>query len=132
MIHYQVNRCNQAGLRLLLLMALLLSTWQLLSPYPLEQASSINDKLGHGLLFLALAALADHAYSDKLFNWQKVFWLLSYGAGIEIIQSFIPRRDFSLLDIAADLAGILLYWLVIRFLLIRDVTTACRVNDSQN
>ena len=39
----------------------------------------------------------------------KILALLAFGLAIEVVQHFLPHRDASLLDIAADVAGIALY-----------------------
>ncbi len=50
---------------------------------------------------------AKHSFAFKdLTTKEKTFLLLLYGIQIEIVQYFIPTRDFSLLDIVADLVGI--------------------------
>ena len=33
--------------------------------------------------------------------------LIGYGAGIEVVQAFLPRRSASLLDLLSDIVGIL-------------------------
>lgn len=77
---------------------------------------SVNDKLAHLLTFFVLAFLADYSYPVSTYNWEKITALLCYGIGIECVQYFIPFRDFSLLDILADLIGLLAYPLIIPLL----------------
>jgi VanZ family protein len=120
MIRYQVNRCNEIGFKLLLMITLLLVTWQALTPHLPNQPEIINDKLGHALVFLLLAAISDHAYASSAFAVKKISYLLVYGIAIECIQYYIPGRMFSLLDIGADLGGLLLYLLITRFIFIRQ------------
>ena len=123
MFHYQVNRCNQIGFQLLLFLTLTLVTWQALSPQPIDQTEQINDKLGHALVFLFLAAIADHAYASTKFNIKKFSYLILYGIGIECAQYFVPSRQFSFLDMAADAAGIIIYWVIFSYIVIRDPTS---------
>ena len=103
-------------MRLLFIAGLTVVTWQALTPTPLpyEPLTSVNDKLGHLLAFLALALLADGGWPAVPFLWRKALPLLLYGAAIEVLQHFIPNRSLSLGDWVADGAGILLYFILIR------------------
>lgn len=80
-----------------------------LSEFP--PAENINDKLSHLLAFLVLAFVADYSFPDKSFLIPKGLPLLGYGIGIEIVQYFIPYRSFSVLDMVADGAGLIVYML---------------------
>ena len=84
------------------------------NPYPVP--SSSNDKINHVIAFLELTILTRLAWPEL-----RAFWfvpaLLGFGLGIEIIQANLPYREFSLVDLAADGAGIaigLLPWPGIR------------------
>ena len=122
MLKYQVSWCNQIGLKMFLFLVLVMVTWQALSPQPAEATQLINDKLGHALVFLFLAIITDHAYATTAFNWKKTAWLMGYGIAIECIQYFVPGRDFSLLDIAADASGLIIYFLLTKSLIQRTPT----------
>jgi VanZ family protein len=77
---------------------------------PLLDALSIfSDKIQHAAAFFVLAFLLDFA-SPRL-SWSQAKWLplLGYGLLIEIVQSAIPYREFSLWDLSADGLGLLLY-----------------------
>jgi len=111
-----ISRCDTVGARLLLGLALLIITGMALTPSPGFIQQSINDKLGHTLAFLVLAFLSHASWPELKFSWRQINPLLGYGLAIEITQYFIPNRYFSLLDIAADLAGIGLYILLIPLL----------------
>ncbi len=69
------------------------------------------DKANHILAFFVLAGLADPAYpgSSPARGWEKWVSLLAFGLFIEAVQYFLPYRQFSLLDLAADGIGIWLY-----------------------
>ena len=108
-----ISRCDTVGARLLLGLALLIITGMALTPSPGVIQQSVNDKLGHTLAFLVLAFLAHASWPELKFSWRQIIPLLGYGLAIEITQYFIPNRYSSLLDIAADLAGIGLYMLLI-------------------
>ena len=108
-----ISRCNTAGARLLLGFALLVITGMALTPSPGVIQQSVNDKLGHLMAFLVLAFLTHASWPELKFSWRQIIPLATYGLAIEISQYFIPDRYFSLLDIAADCAGIGLYMLLI-------------------
>ena len=122
MFRYQVNRCNEIGFKLLFFIVLMLVTWQALTPQMLEPVESINDKLGHALVFLLLAAISDHAYATTRYNLKKIVLLMLYGISIEIIQHYVPGRTFSFLDMLADGSGLLVYWLVAHYIVVRTPT----------
>lgn len=67
-----------------------------------------NDKLLHFLAFGSLSFLAAHIASNGA---HLVWWLIGLflaGALIEILQKWIPGRDFCWRDLAANTAGIVL------------------------
>ncbi len=78
-----------------------------------QQAPSVidnlNDKANHVLAFYVLAFLADYSAPKVRFNLGKGLAILSYGLLIEVIQYFLPYREFSLLDLAADGVGVAAY-----------------------
>lgn len=76
----------------------------------------VNDKLMHTTAFFAYALLLDMASRRDFWRFQ-VPILLSYGALIEVLQSFTPWRMFSLFDFVADALGLILYWLLFRVVL---------------
>ncbi|OQX12533.1 MAG: VanZ family protein [Thiothrix lacustris] len=78
------------------------------------------DKLMHAGALFGFALLLDVATTRSFWRWQ-VPILLCYGVFIEIVQSFTTWRSASLADIAADAAGIGLYWLLWRLMLQRIV-----------
>ncbi|MFC1684471.1 VanZ family protein [Pseudomonadota bacterium] len=100
--------------RLLLFLALAVNTYLTtteLSP-TLEQ---VNDKLGHILAYFALALFADGAFPSKSFGWRKWLPLMAYGLLIEVVQSQIPYRQFSVLDLVANGGGLVIYAVVAPF-----------------
>ncbi len=84
--------------------------------------TGINDKVAHILTFILLGFLTQQAFPHLRENWRSYAWLLTFGLGIEIIQYFIPERSLSLLDLAADAAGLLVAYALM--LSIRQVTRA--------
>ncbi len=73
---------------------------------PIER---INDKLGHLAAFLTLAFLLDFASPRQAWGWRKLLPLFIYGLLIELVQYFLPHRQFSLWDLTADMLGLLIY-----------------------
>jgi VanZ family protein len=71
--------------------------------------ATINDKFGHCAAFLALAFLLDFASPRQSWGLAKLIPLLAYGLLIELVQYFLPYREFSLWDLAADTLGLILY-----------------------
>jgi VanZ family protein len=68
-----------------------------------------EDKINHFMAFFTLSLLLNRASSRPMARLRNVLALLSFGIFIEYVQSFLPYRDASLLDVAADLCGILLF-----------------------
>ena len=62
------------------------------------------DKINHAFAFFVLFILANFAFGIRKI-WI-IFWLIIFGLQIEIVQSFLPNREFSFLDIVADFIGI--------------------------
>lgn len=76
-----------------------------------EGVDGVNDKFGHLITFYVLALLADFSFPASGYRLRKILPLVGYGLLIEIIQYSLPHRSFSLLDLTADTAGLLLYGL---------------------
>ncbi|MBQ0748274.1 MAG: VanZ family protein [Marinobacter sp.] len=75
------------------------------SSYPIPSAPS--DKVNHLIAFIELTILTRLAWPELRSIWYAPA-LLAFGLGIEIVQATLPYRDFSLADVAADGAGILI------------------------
>ena len=85
-----------------------------LVPSPPPMITTGWDKLNHLLAFGAMAWLACKAFPQRL--TAVLCALLVYGALIEVMQSWTPSRSAEWLDLFADMFGILLGWMLIRFL----------------
>jgi VanZ family protein len=108
-----LSRCDCAGVRLLLGLALVVSMALSLSPQPVALPDvSMIDKAAHLLTFALLALLVDAGWPGRRFGLREWLALLAFGAIIELLQSQIPGRVMSLGDLAANAAGIGLYALV--------------------
>lgn len=65
------------------------------------------DKANHFIAFITLYILLSLAYQSLNIKI-KALILIGYGIFIEIVQYFIPGRDFSGLDVVADSIGIVI------------------------
>jgi VanZ family protein len=105
--------------RLALAVTVSVILWLATTDRPPPGLAQVSDKLNHAAAFLVLAALADRAFPASGFAAAKIVPLLAFGVAIEVIQSFLPFREASLMDVAADAAGLVLYGvarpLVLRF-----------------
>lgn len=105
-----ISRCDCAGFRLLLGLALVTATWFALTPQPVALPDiALADKWAHLLSYVVLAFLVDASWPEQGFDLRKWAFLFGYGVLIELIQGQIPNRFFSLGDIAANAAGIAVY-----------------------
>ena len=75
--------------------------------------ASVWDKANHALAFFALYGALALGFGLR-FPLEFAL-LLAFGAQIEIVQSFIPNRDFSLLDVVADYVGIIAGFLFVKY-----------------
>ena len=80
---------------------------------------SMWDKFNHFFAFSVLYLLLSLGFGRLVF-WKKAALLLLFGMQIEIVQSFLPARCFSMLDVVADSIGIaigaMLFTLLRRYL----------------
>ncbi|MEQ9545458.1 MAG: VanZ family protein [Marinobacter sp.] len=74
------------------------------TPYPMP--SSPNDKVNHLIAFTELTILARLGWPRVSGIWLVAPALVMFGLLLEVIQSQLPYREFSLKDLAADTAGI--------------------------
>lgn len=115
-----ISRCDSAGFRILLGLALLTATWLALNPRPVALPPIPQaDKWAHLASYLLLAFLADASWPARGFDATKWGALLGYGLSIELLQSQIATRMFSTADLVANALGLLLYGLFLLPLLRR-------------
>lgn len=98
--------------RMVVVTLMLLGIWVATKKLDFPQGVNVNDKLIHAVVFFGFALLVDLASSRKPFWLWKGLPLLAYGVGIEVMQYFTPFRSFSIADMIADFAGILIYYLL--------------------
>lgn len=82
--------------------------WLSLMPQPPGVFETASDKVWHLLAYLALFLSCSLAYSGCLQLLPRLTLLFSFSLLIEVIQHFVPRREFSLADLAANGAGLLI------------------------
>lgn len=82
------------------------SVFSVLSPPEVYEA----DKLVHFSVYMLLAAFLPFLSSRRSYQIIGFICLVAMGGGIEIIQSFLPAREGSVFDFAADIAGLSLGW----------------------
>ena len=105
----QIKNIFRLSLLLCVAMILYLAT----TSANIEIVSNSHDKLNHMFAFWVLTFLADMSFGGPAKHIKSISSsLLLYGLMIELIQSQLPYRSFSLVDIAADATAILLYWFV--------------------
>jgi VanZ family protein len=87
-----------------------------LNSNPPDALEIFSDKIIHSIGYLLLILSCDFAYSPSKRLAVKFFLLLNFSIIIEILQHFIPHRQFSTLDIIANLTGLVWGLLVIVYL----------------
>lgn len=98
--------------RALFCLSLMAITWLGFTsePYPIPSAAS--DKVNHLLAFMELAILARLGW-PSIGHLVPLLVLTGYGIALELGQAITPWRDFSVLDVMADVAGILAGYLLL-------------------
>jgi len=74
---------------------------------------SFSDLLNHAIAFTTLAVLLQKAYLVLPYS-KVVLLLVFYAVAVEVIQNFLPTRVASLSDIAADVTGLLLAFIILK------------------
>jgi VanZ family protein len=96
--------------------ALIVISWLAISPSNEFSITTGWDKSNHFLAFFVLVALLDNAYPKQHFWKFKLLILAIFALVIECVQSQLPWRSFSFMDIIADFAGLLSYIPIRQFL----------------
>jgi VanZ family protein len=111
------HRNQSTLLRVALVFSLIAISYLAFTPLEIPAVGSLNDKVSHILAFLYLALLWDFSWPESEWSYRKALPMLGYGLFIEVVQAFLPHRFFSLLDLAADGLGLILYALILPWLL---------------
>ncbi len=99
----RVRRIAQAAFLLLLGLSAYLS----LVPQPPRMVALSWDKLNHSLGYACLLLALDWGWSTGRGQWGKAALLLAYSGVLEIAQLWVPGREGSLWDLAANALGLL-------------------------
>ena len=97
--------------KVLLVLAIGVILWLALHPSPPISGLQL-DKLNHLAAFFVLALLTEYAFPSATISAQKLAPLLGFGLLIEVLQYWVGYRYFEWLDVAADAAGIVLFWVI--------------------
>ncbi len=99
--------------QVLLVLAIGVILWLALSANPPRAAGLFDfDKLNHLAAFFVLALLTEYAFPSTTVSALKLLPLLGFGLLIEVLQYWVGYRYFEWLDVAADAAGIVLFWVI--------------------
>jgi len=96
-------------LRGVFVITLCIVTYLAMTHRHLPVIDDLHGNMTHILAFYLLALLIDFAFPNKLPFIAKATVLLGYGLGIEVFQGIFTERTFSLLDVVADIIGVMLY-----------------------
>ena len=97
----------QASLQGLFIVSILVITDLATYEPSLVSSASLHDKLLHFFCFIYLIMVLH--FSQLISNKYVQYVIVAlYGILIEIVQAFLPYRSFELMDILADLSGILI------------------------
>ena len=64
------------------------------------------DKLGHFLAYLWLGILPFFGFARLRVAFTGALLMILLGVGLEFVQSYVPGRNFSVADMAANCAGV--------------------------
>lgn len=115
--HLRKIAAFKVSTRTAVIILMLIGSWVATINLDIPVEDMLGDKLIHIIVFFGFAFLMDLSTSKEPFWLWKVLPLFMYGVFVEIIQYFTPDRTFSLLDMVADLTGIVLYF-CLKFILI--------------
>jgi VanZ family protein len=97
-------------------LALVVCSYMAFTPRQFSVIRHIYDKALHASAFCTLAFLADFAFPRSRFVPAKALSLVGYGILIEVVQHFLPYRSAEVLDVLADVVGLVVYAVMIPLL----------------
>ncbi len=96
--------------RIALLVNLMIISWLAFTSSKVQIAALATDKVNHFVAFFVLSYCLDRGFPQQNFFKFKFLPLLGYGLLIEILQSGLAYREFSLWDLLTDGIAIAVYW----------------------
>ncbi len=105
-----LHRAVRWAARVLLVPVMLYVFFKATDNSPVSEGIMLNDKVLHMAAFYVLAMLTDLSLPYRRYRFVIPFFLFGYGLLLEIVQLYLPFRSFSSGDIAADLAGMIIYF----------------------
>jgi len=84
-------------------------TLSVISPSSNAELFRINDKIGHFLAYGTLMGWFAQWHDSKQYKYLAIMFIVQ-GIGLEIVQSFLPEREGSVLDILANSIGVVIGW----------------------
>lgn len=95
-------------------LAMLILPWMGAEPSLAPPGNGYTDKLLHILCFAGLGCLGLWAYRGRWGRVGVMLFLLTLGIGIELVQGMVPKRQASVQDVLADIAGLGLALILLR------------------
>lgn len=95
-----------------LMINLVAISWLAMTGSQVAIAEMASDKTNHLFAFFVLAYCLDMSFPRQRFLSRKTPLLLAYGILIELLQGQLDFRSASGLDVLADSAGFMLYWVL--------------------
>jgi hypothetical protein len=90
--------------------------WLSLTPSPPRVDFTASDKLGHLLAYGLLMFWFAQIYASKKIRTFHAIGFLAMGFGLEILQGMSGLREYDVLDMLANAAGVAAGWLAARLL----------------
>lgn len=91
-----------------------IATYLLLTPLPGAVFQSSNDKLLHVIGWMGLTLSLRIAWPTLRFHYWAVMAVFLYSVLLELLQNLVPQRHFSVLDLLANGAGVILGYILAR------------------
>jgi VanZ family protein len=107
------------------------TTYSAFAPEGVPMPFRVSDVILHAGAFTYLTAALWLAYYRSDRGVRPAVWMLLYGVGIELVQSFEPTRTAEFKDLLVDAVGILLGLGLYRFVLIRVFPPIAAADVSQ-
>ncbi|MES2662896.1 MAG: VanZ family protein [Pseudomonadota bacterium] len=91
--------------------------------------SPIADKIQHAFAMFSLAVVSHLAFPKQKMI-VRILCVIAYGIIIELAQSTLPYRTSSWTDVAANLTGLIAYWVLIKAIQIMIKESRLQTNSN--